>query len=69
MAGLFLVPQTLEISISPITDAVPEPSTWAMLLTGLAGIGFATYQRKLEPKRKKKDESGLVSRPDPVLGT
>jgi hypothetical protein len=40
MAGLFLFPQTLEISISPITDAVPEPSTWAMLLIGFAGIGL-----------------------------
>ena len=30
---------------------VPEPSTWAMLLIGFAGIGFATYRRpqKLYP--------------------
>jgi hypothetical protein len=27
--------------------AVPEPSTWAMLLIGFAGIGFAAYRRKL----------------------
>jgi hypothetical protein len=26
--------------------SVPEPSTWAMLLFGFAGIGFATYRRK-----------------------
>jgi hypothetical protein len=26
--------------------AVPEPSTWAMMLLGFAGIGFATYRRK-----------------------
>lgn len=26
--------------------AVPEPSTWAMLLLGFAGIGFMTYRRK-----------------------
>jgi hypothetical protein len=25
--------------------AVPEPSTWAMMLIGLAGIGFAAYRR------------------------
>jgi hypothetical protein len=25
--------------------AVPEPSTWAMLLIGFAGIGFASYRR------------------------
>jgi len=27
-------------------SAVPEPSTWAMLLLGFAGIGFMTYRRK-----------------------
>jgi hypothetical protein len=26
--------------------AVPEPSTWAVLLLGLAGIGFMAYRRK-----------------------
>jgi hypothetical protein len=26
--------------------AVPEPSTWAMLLIGFAGIGFVTYRRR-----------------------
>jgi PEP-CTERM motif len=26
--------------------AVPEPSTWAMLLLGFAGIGFMAYRRK-----------------------
>ena len=25
--------------------AVPEPSTWAMMLMGLAGVGFAAYRR------------------------
>jgi hypothetical protein len=28
-----------------VTAAVPEPSTWAMLLLGFAGIGFAGYRR------------------------
>lgn len=27
-------------------SAVPEPSTWAMLLLGFAGIGFLAYRRK-----------------------
>jgi len=31
---------------SSITDAVPEPSTWAMMLLGFAGIGFTAYRRK-----------------------
>jgi hypothetical protein len=26
--------------------AVPEPSTWAMLLLGFSGLGFAAYRRK-----------------------
>ena len=25
--------------------AIPEPSTWAMLLMGFAGLGFAAYRR------------------------
>lgn len=31
---------------SPITPAVPEPSTWAMMILGFAGVGFMTYRRK-----------------------
>ena len=27
-------------------DGVPEPSTWAMLLLGFAGVGFMAYRRK-----------------------
>jgi hypothetical protein len=27
--------------ISGIASAVPEPSTWAMMLLGFAGLGFA----------------------------
>ena len=26
--------------------AVPEPSTWAMMILGFAGIGFLTYRRR-----------------------
>jgi hypothetical protein len=26
--------------------AVPEPSTWALMLIGFAGLGFAAYRRK-----------------------
>ena len=32
-----------------ITTAVPEPSTWAMLLLGFAGVGFMAYRRKSKP--------------------
>jgi hypothetical protein len=30
----------------PITGAVPEPSTWAMMILGFAGVGFMAYRRK-----------------------
>jgi hypothetical protein len=40
-------------TMTPITTdvptAVPEPSTWAMLLLGFAGIGFMAYRRKSKP--------------------
>jgi hypothetical protein len=31
---------------SGIQSAVPEPSTWAMMLLGFAGLGFMAYRRK-----------------------
>jgi PEP-CTERM motif len=30
-------------------SAVPEPSTWAMMILGFAGIGFMAYRRKTKP--------------------
>ena len=29
--------------------AVPEPSTWAMMLLGFAGLGFMAYRQKSKP--------------------
>ncbi len=29
-----------------LASAVPEPSTWAMLILGFAGVGFMAYRRK-----------------------
>jgi hypothetical protein len=35
------------VSVSdPITAAVPEPSTWAMMILGFCGLGFMAYRRK-----------------------
>jgi probable HAF family extracellular repeat protein len=31
---------------TPVRGAVPEPSTWAMMLLGLAGLGFAFRSRR-----------------------
>jgi unsaturated chondroitin disaccharide hydrolase len=33
------------------TSAVPEPSTWAMMLLGFAGLGFAGYARRPRSSR------------------
>jgi hypothetical protein len=41
--GGFIDNVTVEVA------AVPEPSTWAMLLLGFAGIGFMAYRRKSKP--------------------
>ena len=30
-----------------VTAAVPEPSTWAMMLLGFCGLGFAAYRKKV----------------------
>jgi hypothetical protein len=35
-------------TIGPV-PAVPEPSTWAMMILGFAGIGFMAYRRKSKP--------------------
>ena len=29
-----------------VAAAVPEPSTWAMMLLGFVGLGFVGYRRK-----------------------
>jgi hypothetical protein len=32
--------------VSVVTSAVPEPSTWAMMILGFCGVGFMAYRRK-----------------------
>ena len=33
-------------SDTTFSSAVPEPSTWAMMLLGFAGLGYLAYHRK-----------------------
>jgi PEP-CTERM motif len=35
-----------DVSVGAVNSAVPEPSTWAMMILGFAGIGAMTYRRR-----------------------
>jgi hypothetical protein len=37
---------TLLSTTVTLTDGVPEPSTWAMMILGFFGVGFVAYRRK-----------------------
>src|SRR5258705_2676638 len=39
----------IEITHGASPNAVPEPSTWAMMILGFSGIGFIAYRRKWKP--------------------
>lgn len=39
-------PLALRVDAVGSVAAVPEPSTWAMILLGFAGVGFLSYRRK-----------------------
>jgi hypothetical protein len=36
---------SFEFSIGNVTPAIPEPSTWAMMMVGFAGLGYAAFRR------------------------
>jgi hypothetical protein len=36
----------INFQVTPAVAAVPEPSTWAMMILGFLGIGFLSYRRK-----------------------
>jgi hypothetical protein len=46
---LFSASDELLGDVSIQVNAVPEPSTWAMLILGFAGVGFMAYRRKSQP--------------------
>ncbi|HEY4807529.1 MAG TPA: PEPxxWA-CTERM sorting domain-containing protein [Roseiarcus sp.] len=43
-----------EVEIDFVGPAVPEPSTWAMLLLGFAGLGALAYRRNRNGRRPAK---------------
>jgi hypothetical protein len=44
--GTFLNEIVSRTGVQEIATAVPEPSTWAMMLLGFAGVGYMTYRRR-----------------------
>jgi hypothetical protein len=45
-SGSLPVPPFALLDGVSVTGGVPEPSTWAMIGLGFAGLGFAAYRRK-----------------------
>ena len=44
-----LILDPFTIGTATFTATIPEPSTWAMMLLGFAGLGIAGYRRSLKP--------------------
>ena len=44
--GTFGPPPGVALINVTVTEAVPEPSTWAMMILGFVGVGFMAYRRK-----------------------
>ena len=40
-----------DLAFTLVGSVVPEPSTWAMLLLGFAGLGLAGYRTSLKAGR------------------
>jgi len=38
-----------DVLVTGFTTAVPEPSTWAMMILGFMGVGFMAYRRRGQP--------------------
>ncbi len=44
---------------APLTASIPEPSTWAMMLVGFAGLAFASYCASRKGARNALPSSSL----------
>ena len=38
-----------QVFVATAVSGIPEPSTWAMMILGFAGVGFMAYRRKSKP--------------------
>ncbi|WFU18735.1 PEPxxWA-CTERM sorting domain-containing protein [Bradyrhizobium sp. CB3481] len=46
IGGNFDSIEQIRLDAAAIAPAVPEPSTWAMMILGFAGVGFIAYRRR-----------------------
>jgi hypothetical protein len=56
---LFSIPSAPAFAAGPFAPAVPELSTWAMMLVGFAGLGGAGYNCSRKPARRPVDASPI----------
>jgi hypothetical protein len=45
----FIGRRFINFDLTSLSVAVPEPSTWAIMILGFAGVGFMAYRRKSKP--------------------
>jgi hypothetical protein len=45
----YFVGDNFSLQVAQLTADVPEPSTWAMMILGFAGVGYMAYRRKSKP--------------------
>lgn len=43
-----LIPKTIRVTVDGVSAAVPEPSTWAMLLLGFCGLGLFFHRQRAD---------------------
>jgi uncharacterized membrane protein len=61
--GLAMSSALATSAIDPPADAVPEPSTWVMLLLGFTGLGFKGYRatrKSLSNRREEGSEQWII---------
>jgi len=47
--GPILDVEQVRVDLGGVASAIPETSTWAMILLGFAGVGLLAYRRKSKP--------------------